>query len=348
MTTLEAYTVILAGGIGSRFWPASTPARPKQLLPLAGPRPLIADTLRRARALVGSDRVLVVTSADLADAFAALPEADGVTFLREPRARGTAPALAWAAHELASRDPDCAMISLHADHRIVSDEGLARTLERALAVASLGRLVCVGAPPDRPETGYGYVRTGAALGERAFEVESFVEKPDPGTAARYFELGGHLWNTGIFVWRVRDLLDAVAEHAREVPLAPLERGDVEAFFEEAEAVAIDVAVMERAARVATVEADFEWDDVGVWDALPRTRGTDPLGNVLVGDGRLLDARDNVVWTESVRANLVGVSGLVVVEANGELLVMPRELAPRLSELRTRLDETAGTVADGIR
>jgi len=340
MTTLDAYTVILAGGIGSRFWPASTPARPKQLLPLAGPRPLIEDTLRRARRLVGDGRVLVVTSSDLADAFAGLPEADAVTFLREPRARGTAPALAWAAHELASRDPDCAMISLHADHRIAPDEGLERTLERALAIAARGWLVCIGAPPDRPEPGYGYLRTGGALDEGAFEVDSFVEKPDPGTAARYLETGGHLWNTGIFVWRARDLLDAVAEHAPEVPLAPLDRGDVDAFFEGAETVAIDVAVMERAARVATVVADFEWDDVGVWDALPRTRGTDPEGNAVVGSARLLDARDNVVWAESVRANVVGVSGLVIVEANGELLVMPRELAARLGDIQTRLDQMA--------
>lgn len=340
MTTLDAHTVILAGGIGSRFWPASTPARPKQLLPLAGPRPLIEDTLRRARRLVGSARVMVVTSQHLAAAFSDLPGAAGVTFLREPRARGTAPALAWAAHELAGRDPDAAMISLHADHLIEPEEGLTRTLDRALGVASRGYLVCVGAPPDRAEPGYGYVRTGTALTGKAFEVESFVEKPDRETAARYLEDGRYLWNTGIFVWRVRDLLAAVAEHAPEVPLACLEAGDVEAFFERAETVAIDVAVMERADRVATVEAEFAWDDVGVWDALARTRGTDPQGNAVVGSARLLDARDNIVWTESVRANLVGVSDLVVVEANGELLVMPRSLAPRLGDLQIRLDDVA--------
>lgn len=340
MTTLDAYTVILAGGIGSRFWPASTPARPKQLLPLAGPRPLIVDTLRRARALVGAERVLVVTSHELAERFAELPEAEGVTFLREPQARGTAPALGWAAHEVARRDPAAAMVSLHADHRIVPDEGLARTLERAVELAAEGRLVCVGAPPDRPEPGYGYVRTGPELGRRAFEVESFVEKPSPETAVRYLEDGRYLWNTGIFVWRARDLLTAIAAHAPEVPLSALESGDIETFFEEAATIAIDVAVMERANRVATVEAGFEWDDVGVWNALPRTRGTDARGNAVVGEARLLDARDNVVWTESVRANLAGVSGLVVVEANGELLVMPRELAPELGDIQTRLDGAA--------
>jgi len=345
MTTLDAYTVVLAGGIGSRFWPASTPCRPKQLLPLAGPGALIEDTLRRARGLVGDGRVLVVTSSDLADAFSDLPAAAGARFLREPRARGTAPALAWAAHELARRDPECAMISLHADHRIEPDEGLARTLERALGLAARGYLVCVGAPPDRPEPGYGYVRTGAGLGEKAFAVDAFIEKPEPATAARYLAEGGYLWNTGIFVWRARDLLAALAAHAPEVPLGPLEAGDVEGFFESAAAVAIDVAVMERAVRVATVEAEFEWDDVGVWNALPRTRGTDAEGNAVVGSARLLDARDNVVWAESLRANIVGVSDLVIVEANGELLIMPRALAPLLGDLRTRLDETASAASE---
>ncbi len=347
MKRLDAYAVILAGGIGSRFWPASTPRRPKQLLPLAGPDPLIDQTLTRARGLVGGDRILVVTSAELAEAFAPLRTARGVTFLREPRARGTAPALAWAAHELERRDPGCTMISLHADHRIDSADALTETLERGLEVAAEGYLVCVAARPDRPETGYGYVRSGASLGRGAFEVESFVEKPDAATAADYLADGRYLWNTGIFVWRAADLLAAVDAHAPEVPLAALRAGEVERFFDTSDAVAIDVAVMERAERIATVEARFEWDDVGVWDALPRTRGTDPDGNAVVGTARLADARDNVVWSESVRANVIGVSGLVIVESNGELLVMPRALSARLTELQSRLDAlSAGDSGSG--
>lgn len=340
MTRLDAYTVVLAGGIGSRFWPASTPDRPKQLLPLAGSRPLIDEALTRARRLVGPERVFVVTSPDLAERFAELESAAGVTFLREPRPRGTAPALAWAAHELERRAPGCTMISLHADHRIEPAAGLAHTLTRAASVAGRGWLVCVGVRPDRPETGYGYVRRGSPLDDGgAFEVARFEEKPDPATAARYVAGGDALWNTGIFAWRAADLLEALATHAPEVPLGPLRDGDVSGFFDGSASIAIDVAVMERASRVATVEADFEWDDVGVWNALPRTRDVDAAGNAIVGTARLLESSGNVVWSESVRANLIGVSDLVVVEANGELLVMPRALSPGLDALRERLEAT---------
>jgi len=339
-TDLNAYAVILAGGIGSRFWPASTPERPKQLLPLAGPTSLIEETVDRARTLVGEGRVCIVTSNRLASTFDRLGVLDGIVVFREPVARGTAPALAWAAHELESRDPGCRMISMHADHRIHPPEGLGASLVRALELADAGHLVCIAARPDRPEVGYGYVELGPPLGSGAHRVEAFVEKPDSATARKFLEGGHHLWNTGIFVWRCADLLDEVGDHAPEVPLGPLDAGDVEGFFAGCESIAIDVAVMERADRVAVVEARFEWDDVGVWNAIARARGSDAAGNTTVGTCRLLDATDNVVWTESTRANLIGVRGLIVVEANGEILVMPRERAASLKEAQARLEATA--------
>lgn len=336
-TQLNAHAVILAGGIGTRFWPASTPRRPKQLLPLAGPHPLIEETLRRATELLGAGRVRVVTSPVLADAFEAMGALGEVGVMREPRARGTGPALAWAARELEREDPGCTMISMHADHRIEPPAGLRDTLVRAVGLAAGGRLVCLGVRPDRPETGYGYVALGDPLGDGGYEVERFVEKPAEETAAAYLAGGRHLWNTGIFIWRCADLLAALREFAPEIPLETLESGGPAVFFDACDTIAIDVAVMERAANVATVEARFEWDDVGVWDALARTRETDARGNAIVGRARMLDAADNIVWTESVRANLIGVSDLVVVEANGELLVMPRSRAARLKEDRAALD-----------
>ncbi|MDH3733600.1 MAG: mannose-1-phosphate guanylyltransferase [Gemmatimonadota bacterium] len=346
MTThLNAHAVILAGGIGSRFWPASTPERPKQLLPLASPRPLIDETLERAAQLFGHGRVSIVTSNQLATAFDRMGVLGGTTVLAEPVARGTAPALAWAAHQLERRDPGAIMVSMHADHRIQPQAGLRDSLARAVELASDGYLVCIGARPDRPETGYGYVQLGESLGDGGHEVGAFVEKPDHDTAVSYLDGGHHLWNTGIFVWRCADLLEAVATHAPEVPLGPLDRADVEGFFEGCESIAIDVAVMERAGRVATVEARFEWDDVGVWDALGRTRESDDAGNTVVGAGRLIDSENNIVWTETTRANVVGVSGLVVVEANGELLVMPRSESARLNEARARLDASGSDEAD---
>lgn len=339
MTTyLNAHAVILAGGIGTRFWPASTPQRPKQLLPLASPRPLIQETLARAGSLFGPGRVMVVTSNPLAVAFDRMGVLGGTTVLAEPVARGTAPALAWAAHQLERRDPGAVMVSMHADHRIEPPGALHDSLARAISLAHEGYLVCLGARPDRPETGYGYVRLAEDLGDGGHIVGAFVEKPDPATAVSYLESGDYLWNTGIFVWRCSDLLTAVERHAPEVPLAQLDDANVDGFFRACTPIAVDVAVMERADRVATVEARFEWDDVGVWDALARTRESDASGNTVVGSARVIDSADNVVWTETTRANLVGVSGLVIVESNGELLVMPRSESANLRAARARLDE----------
>ena len=342
-TDLNAYAVILAGGIGSRFWPASTPRRPKQLLPLAGQRPLIEETLQRADGLFGPHRVVLVTSAGLEETFGRMGVLGDVDVLAEPLARGTAPALAWAAHRIEARSPGAVMVSMHADHRIEPAEGLRKTLERAIELAHDGHLVCIAARPDRPETGYGYVHLGRALGDGGYEVESFVEKPSAEVAARYVADGEHLWNTGIFVWRCDVLLDAIRRLAPELALGPLDSDDVDGFFEGCESIAIDVAVMERAERVATVEARFEWDDVGVWDAVARTRERDAAGNAAVGPVRLVDSSDNVVWTETLRANVIGVSGLVIVESNGELLVMPRSESANLREARAKLDALDGEV-----
>jgi len=281
----------------------------------------------------------MVTSEHLASTFDRLGVLDGVVVLREPRARGTAPALAWASHEIESRDPGCTMIAMHADHRITPIEGLAGSLTRALDLAADRYLTCIAVRPDRPEVGYGYVELGESLGNGARQVRAFVEKPDADTARRFANDGDHLWNTGIFVWRCVDLLEGIGECAPEVPLDRLETGDVEGFFDRCAAIAIDVAVMERASRVAAVEARFEWDDVGVWNAIARARGSDAAGNTVVGACRMLDAADNVVWTESLRANLIGISGVVVVEANGEILVMPRERAAGLKEDRARLESS---------
>lgn len=338
---VDAHAVILAGGSGTRFWPASTPDRPKQFLPLASERPLLVDTARRAETLVGRDRILVVAAAALAEPTRRLlPELSEDRFLFEPAPRGTGPALTWAAHAIAARDPRGVIVSLHADHRIEPIGELRETLSRAVRAAREGWLCCLGVRPDRPETGYGYVRLGREIAEGVHAVQRFVEKPDRETARAYVASGDHLWNSGIFVWRADAFLGAVRSHAPEIAAAlpRLEAGDPRGFFARVAPISVDVGVMERADRIATVEASFTWDDVGVWDALPRTRGSDAAGNAAVGPARFHEADDNVVWVEDVRASLIGVSGLVVVEANGELLVTTRSLAPRLKELRTALEE----------
>ena len=338
------FAVILAGGVGSRFWPASTPERPKQLLPLGSDRPLIADTVDRATRIASLDRLLIVTGSGLVDPFrSAVPALEDRNFLIEPAPRGTGPALAWAAVEIRSRDPEAVMVSLHADHVISPEAGFQKTVDAAVSAAANGRLYCIGVRPDRPETGYGYVRLGTSSASGVHAVRQFVEKPDAATARAYCDSGEYLWNSGIFVWRPADLLEAIRAVTPELSgaLERLEAGDVRGFFETVHPISIDHGVMERAAAVGVVEAEFAWDDVGSWNALARTRTADEHGNAVVGDAYLLDATDNIVWSEDDGITLFGVDGLVVVRSGGKTLITSRGAAPDLKRLVGRLAEDSG-------
>jgi mannose-1-phosphate guanylyltransferase len=335
--------VILAGGIGSRFWPASTPARPKQLLALASERPLIVDTVDRALAMVPTDRVSILTGTHLVPPFrSVLPDLPEASYWVEPRARGTGPVLAWAAHRMHGSDPDAVMISLHADHVIKPEAAFRDLIPRAAALArDRDLLFTVAVPPDRPETGYGYIRPGREIcreeGLSAWQVGSFVEKPDQATAEEYVR-DGYLWNSGIFLLPVARFLEEVRLHAPEIGehLPLLDRGDDEAFFEAVPSISVDEAVLERSGRVGTVEATFSWDDVGAWDALGRTVPGDPDGNHALGDGHLVETRNSLVWAEDGPVVLFGVEGLVVVRSQGVTLVARRDRSAGLKELLSRL------------
>lgn len=340
------WATILAGGIGSRFWPVSTPERPKQLLPLASERSLIADTVERARALVPDERLRILAGAHLADPFrSALPDVPRSAYWVEPRARGTGPVLAWAAWRIARRDPEAVMVSLHADHLIEPIEAFVEAVASAVEIARRDDLlVCIGARPDRIETGYGHIEPGdplAAAGRAAaHRVRAFHEKPDAATARRYVE-AGHLWNTGIFVWKAATLVEEVRRHAPEIAdHLPLLEGSPDAFFDAVPVSVVDRAVIERSERVGVVAATFAWDDVGSWDALARTRAPDSAGNVFVGPGSAVDAQRNLVFSEAGDVVLFGASDLVVVRTATTTLVMPRTRAADLKDLLARLDGAA--------
>ena len=332
---MSTWAVILAGGAGTRFWPLSTTERPKQFLPLAGDRPLLAQAVARLHGLVPPDRILILTGPFLVDRVAAtVPEVPRANIFAEPRAASTAPALAWAAHWIAKHDPGGQMLSLHADWAVGNDRAFRAAATHALDVAAEHDvLVTVGVKPSRSETGYGYIVPGKPVGS-ARRVQRFVEKPSPARAA-LLRRRGALWNTGLFAWGVARFLGEAGAYARELTAgwAALSAGDVPRFFSSVTPVAVDVAVLERSKRLAVVAGAFPWDDIGSWDALLRIRKTDARGNVTVGNVTLGDdVRRCVIWSESEHVALVGVQDTVVVRANGHTLVMPTGQAERLKAM----------------
>lgn len=334
---MSRWAVILAGGVGSRFWPLSTPRRPKQLLPLVSDAPLLADSVARLEPLIPAERTLIVTNASLAASVRAmLPQLPAENVIPEPRAAGTAPALSWAAATIARRgSPSDVMLCVHADWSIGDDAEFRATLARAAEVAERERsLVTVGIVPTRPDPGFGYIEPGDAI-PGARRVRRFAEKPDRETAARMVA-SGYLWNSGIFVWRAVDFLNEVRAHAREVaPSLPLaEAGDIDRFFTEVAPISVDEGVLERSTRVLVIPGDFGWDDVGTWAALHRVRRRDDAGNATFGDVHSVHASNNVVHAEGGSVVLYGVDDLVVVCRAGMTLVTTKE---RAAELKLLLD-----------
>ncbi len=328
------WSVLLAGGAGTRFWPLSTPDNPKQLLPLAGASSSAEEAVERLTGLIPRDRTLVVAGAGLAGRLQARLKLPAENLLVEPRAASTAPALIWATWEAHRRDPDAEVLSLHADWAVGDAAAFRRTADLALTTARQhDRLVTVGVVPSRPETGYGYIVPGAPLDQAAHTVARFSEKPDAATALDLMAAGA-LWNSGLFAWTAERLLAEVRAHTPEVaPALPaLEAGAVEDFFDRVAAISIDVGVLERSEAVAVVRGDFAWDDVGTWQALARVRPKDTQGNVVVGEAFLDDTRDCIVWSDGDPIVLSGVQDLVVVHAHGRILVMPTERAARMKQL----------------
>jgi mannose-1-phosphate guanylyltransferase len=319
--------LVLAGGTGTRLYPASRPARPKQFLSLGGDRSLLADTVRRADF---ADEVFVQTRADLADAVRErVPDA---AVLVEPEPKDTGPALAYAAHRVREQVGECVCCCLPSDHRVAGE--FAPTMRTAAAVAAdTGGLVTVGVQPDRPATGYGYVKPGEAH-DGYHRVDAFVEKPDAETARQYVA-EGYLWNAGTFAWTPTAFLEAARASPLEALVEALEAGDVERGFATVSAASVDRAVLERADDVYVVPAGFEWDDLGTWDAVWRTGERTPGGNVHLGDTLAVDATDCVLATDE-HVSVVGVSDLVVASFDGRTLVLPRDESERVRAVLDRL------------
>ncbi len=334
----NTYAVIMAGGSGTRFWPASREMRPKQLLSLGGgEETLLAATVRRLSPLVPPQNVFVVTAKRLAEKTGeALPGVPESQILREPMGRNTAPCIAWAARVIRDKDADALVAVLPSDHFITDEPGFRAVLEKALASAASGVVTTVGIVPTRPETGYGYLELGESMGGGVSRVARFVEKPDRARAERFLAGKKHLWNAGMFFFRVKDMLALVEQHLPDMAkgVEEIVRAGtpevLEATFPTLQSISIDHGVMEKAEKLAVVAGDFGWNDVGSWLSSWELAEKDANGNALTDGAIAVDAKGNLVRDLGTNKKkviaLVGVSDLVVVETDDALLVIPRERA----------------------
>jgi mannose-1-phosphate guanylyltransferase len=334
---MSRWAVVLAGGVGSRFWPVSTPARPKQLLPLVTEEPMLAATLRRLRPLAPPKHTLVLTHAPLVSAVRALaPDLPERNVIAEPRPAGTAAALAWAADTIVRQaGPEAVMLCVHADWAIGDEPGFREALDRAARAAEKHHtLITIGIVPTRADPGFGYIQPGDMVhGEDLLRrVARFVEKPDRARAEQ-MRRESYLWNSGIFAWRAGDFLAELRAHTPEVaPALDNAAGDAMRFFAEVKPVAVDVGVLERSSRVMMLPGDFAWDDVGTWAALGRVRVRDAQDNALSGSVFAHESTRNVVHAETGTVVLHGVSDLVVVVIAGLTFVTTREQSADLKRL----------------
>jgi mannose-1-phosphate guanylyltransferase len=348
MKERDVRAVILAGGRGTRFWPVGREARPKQFLRITGREPMLAETVRRIRPVVPARRmILVADSVQTRQAQKLLPRLPKTSFLVEPLARNTAPALMLATARVWLGNPEAVITVLPADHMIRDEARFLRTLKAGIEAAARERiLVTFGIPPTYPATGYGYIRHDRASGRKIggevfYPVQAFKEKPNLALADEYLASGDYAWNSGMFVWRAGVFAEKLREYAPElVPswtaiVSALRSGNaakLRSAFSLAPAQSIDYALMEKAEGVLVADGVFGWSDVGAWSTLLEIWPRDDKGNALRGDTLSLDAKGCLVWNPGRLTALIGVRDLIVVDAGDALLICDAALDQKVKDV----------------
>ncbi len=348
------YAVILAGGRGTRFWPASRISRPKQLLKILGDRSLLQQCVARITDLAPMSNIYISANSVLKKAIRSeLPLIPQGQIIAEPVGHNTAPCIGLAAHLIARHDPAAVLIVLPSDQIIEKEELFRDSLRAAAALAEKpGNVVVIGLAPTRPETGYGYIRVGdrhvlQVFGLKIYPVQSFVEKPDLATAEQYVSAGNYYWNGGIFVWRadtviklVEEFLPATDRALRKIVAQAGTSGynaALREWYPRTDSISVDYGIMEKAHNIFCVPCDVGWNDVGSWEALFEISKKGESGNVLGADAVVLDSNRNFVRVDGKMVAWVGVNDLVVVETKDALLICDRKQSQQVSRLVQELD-----------
>ena len=350
------YTVIMAGGIGSRFWPSSRTARPKQFIDILGTgQSLMQMTWQRARCFSAAEQILVLTNALYADLVAEhLPEIHKKNILTEPSRNNTAPCIAYSAFKLYEKDPEAIMVILPSDHLILKEQQYNEKIKTATDfVQQNNALLTLGIQPTRPDTGYGYIQydqsTKSAHPE-VLSVTSFKEKPDLATAKQYLDSGSYLWNAGIFVWKARDVIQgfkqyqpalfALFQEGMSVYNTDKEEAFIKEQYPKSPKISIDYALMEKAGNVYTVPADIGWSDLGTWASLWEVKQKDAAGNVLISDEQLMVENTSGCIISKAQDKLAVIDGLkdyIVIDQKDVLLIYPKNKEQHLKEIIGRLE-----------
>ena len=348
---MDTHVVIMAGGIGSRFWPMSTPEYPKQFIDVLGcNRTLIQMTVDRLRPICPVENMWVVTSRSYQEIVREqLPDIPSSNILAEPAARNTAPCIAYACWKIKARHPHANIVVTPSDALVLDGTEYRRIISRALAFTEdSGAIVTIGIKPSRPETGYGYICAGGRAQDEVLEVSAFKEKPSLEVAQEYVAAGNYLWNAGIFVWNVSTITAALRAYVPQIArvmdeisrsfYTSMEEAAVERLFPTCDRISIDYAVMEKADAIYTIPASFGWSDLGSWGSLRLNSERDASGNAAIGtDVHLFDCKGCVVRTSSLkRVVLQGLDGYIVAENDGSLLVCKLSEEQRIKEFSSDL------------
>jgi mannose-1-phosphate guanylyltransferase len=349
---MEFYAVILAGGVGTRFWPLSRKERPKQFLPIISEKTMIEETVQRLTPLFPLDRVNTIANSEQSRSIRNLfPDIPDANFLIEPQGRNTAPSLILATAHVFLQNTEAIVAALPADHLITDVPLFLKKLEAgAQAAAAQEDLITFGIPPSYPSTGFGYIQFSRADSQKIedeefFSVQEFKEKPDMAQAKDFLEAGNYFWNSGMFLWKAETFARKLKEFPPErhvywvrmlQALDDKDDAQIYAIFETIPSTSIDYALMEKARGVMMCEGNFGWSDVGAWSSLLDIWPKDQEGNALRTKSLLLDSENCLVYSQNKLTALIGIKDLIVVDTPDALLICRRDLDQKVKDIVERL------------